>query len=60
MLESPEHSAHSSFITGTLDGGFGIGNSVKCGTGRIADSRFGYVILFLVFWLYPSILVKQK
>ena len=41
MLESLEHSAGSSLITGRSDGGFGIGNSKECGTGRIADSRFG-------------------
>ena len=40
MLESLEHSADSSLITGRSDGGFGIGNSEECGTGRIADVRF--------------------
>ena len=60
VFESLVHTTDSSLNTGRLDKGFGIGNSVEFETGRIADGRFGYALLFLLIWLYYSILVRQK
>ena len=41
-------------------GGFGTGNSPLCGTGLIADGKFGYWTVCLDFAVTPVIMVRQK
>ena len=51
QLEFSEFSEDSSFSSGKHGGAMGTGRSAECGTGRIADGRFGYKIFFLFLWL---------
>ena len=59
-ITTREFSEDSPFNSGKHGGVMGRDRSAKCGTGRIADGRFGYKIFFLFLWLYPLVLVKPK
>ena len=51
VLESSEHTASLSLITGRVDKGLGIGYYVEYRAERIADDRLKYAMLFLSIWL---------